>query len=132
MKTKKDRLQVSVNMGFITNSSSCVHWFPSKVLEHSDVKAVLDAYGAHGGWIGDDLWRRTHCDSFLVSDEQKQEAQEQADSAGYGSAPDLAGRPGDVVVVYGDEYDSLARLLSDVMSEACSAMGLEWGGQDYN
>ena len=65
--------QISVNIGFVTNSSSVVHHFPRELLEHPKVKAFIEKFELQDGFVGEDLWNRDACSSFLVDADQKAE-----------------------------------------------------------
>lgn len=129
---------ISVNTGFVTNSSSVVHHFPRELLEHPRVKAFIEKFGIEGGYVGDDLWDRSRCDSFLVSSAQKElanrtilQGDEWERKVPVNTDPDL------VVVIYGDEYRSLAsdlcEVLLDVLCERSGSRKVRMGhGEQYN
>lgn len=118
--------RVTINIGFVTNSSSCIHSFDKRVLEDTEVKAFLSAYGIENGYIGADLWNRATCGSFLVSQEQKDAAFEQLNEPGYGKY--AAPAANEVVVIFGDEYQEISSTLSGILSQACERLGI--GGCD--
>lgn len=116
--------RIFINVGFITNSSSVVHWFPREVLESPDVKAFLEAYELSGGYVGDNLWSRDTCGSFLNSDEQFKRVQAELHGDEYGKGPDIGSPEKHVVVIYGDEYSNITSDLCELLREACEKMGL--------
>jgi hypothetical protein len=122
--------RLTINIGFITNSSSVVHWLPKEILQDEEVKAFLDAYGLAGGTVGDDLWRRDTCSSFIVTPEQAEAANEQLRSSEYSAPVEV---PVDAVtVIYGDEYSTVFAELSHVLEAAASRLGLVGGSFEYN
>lgn len=123
--------RVTINIGFVTNSSSCIHFFDKRVLEDPEVKTFLESYGIGGGYIGEELWSRNTCGSFLVTEEQKHEAFARLREPGYGSFADP--RESDVVVSYGDEHPEISMELSTVLERACERLGItQTGSFDYN
>jgi hypothetical protein len=135
--------KISISIGFVTNSSSVVHHFPRELLDHPKVKMFIEKFELQHGFVGDDLWHRARCDSFLVAHEQKAEVAQNfrgdnylsgSDHTATGPAIDMD--PNKVVLIYGDEYDSVARDLCSLLLEAlCEKEGPEarWGvGNQYN
>jgi len=134
--------QISVSIGFVTNSSSVVHHFPRKLLEHPQVKAFIEKFELQDGFVGDNLWHRDHCASFLVTPEQKAEVTRSFSGDNHISSDDfqytgpaIDKDPDQVVLIYGDEYmsiaSSLCALLSEVLREQNGAD--PWGhGDSYN
>jgi len=122
----EEPFELSGNLGFITNSSSVIFHFPLSLLQHPDVVAVLTAFGVTGGVVGDNLWSRDHCASLLVTPEQKAKALDELLGNEY-SKPEgteaLLNQEG-VVLVYGDEYDSLPRLLCTMMRDLAETLGV--------
>ncbi len=124
-------VQVSANLGFVTNSSSMVYHFPAEVMNHPRVQKVLAAFDVGGGFVGKDLWSRSNCGSLLITPEQKTEAREMlGGEAFYGSAPAINDEG--IAVVYGDEYTSLASILCDMFEAVCKEMGLDFTSTDFN
>ena len=123
-------MKLSINSGFITNSSSVVHGFDKELLEDPDVAAFMAKYEIQGGYVND-VWYRS-CDSIAVTPEQKQNLIEQFASSDY-SPRAIPVKPDDnqIVVVYGDEYDSLASQLCGLLSSAAKRLerGEIW--EDY-
>jgi len=113
--------RISVNVGFITNSSSCIFYFPKEVLEDETVKDFMQKYELSTGWVGYDLWARSSCDSFLVTREQKEEALSQLVDEYYSYEhlngvidPESEG----VYIIYGDEYEDTVHFLSRILGSA--------------
>lgn len=124
-----------INVGFITNSSSAIHWFPKEILEDPDVKAFMDAYGLSGGHVGDNLWHRGYCDTVAITAEQKQAVHTQLSDSEYGGHIGGSVNPGDdntFVVIYGDEYLSVTSELADILSRVCAERGLSHNNSEFN
>lgn len=112
-------MRMSVNIGFITNSSSCVFYFPPEVLQDETVSAFLSSYGLLDGFVSSDVWHRGGCDSLAITSEQKRELYGQLASCEYGSGGHLVDPKAEgVYVVYGDEYHNVAHILCNLMSQA--------------
>lgn len=125
--------RLTIQIGFITNSSSVIHWFPKEVLTDPEVRTFIEAYGIGEGFVGEYLWSRSSCGSFLVTDAQKNAAEYQLNESEYGGGGYSMGGPDKVTVIYGDEYTSVASELCEVLSRACRRMEISEGGsQDYN
>lgn len=135
-------LRLGINLGFVTNSSSVVHHFPAEVLNDPVVRLFLDKFEIGGGFIGSDLWHRGACSTVAMTKEQKREVQrklqainEGQESDGYmARVPAINTEDDSIVVIFGDEYTSLASALSRLMSEAAKQLGLgDLGyGDEYN
>lgn len=136
-------LRLSINIGFVTNSSSVVHHFPKELLNDPTVKAFIEAFELSRGFVGEDLWHRGACGTFAVTKEQKAEVQAKLQSINEGrdaddytvNVPGIAMDDDSVVLIYGDEYSSIASSLSGLMMEAAKKLGMEnaiGGGVDYN
>lgn len=117
--------QISINIGFVTNSSSVVHHFPRRLLEHPTVKVFIEKFELQKGFVGNDLWHRARCSSFLVSPEQKAEVSRNfngdndlSHSDDLVMGPDIDMDPDQVVLIYGDEYCSVASELCQLLCEA--------------
>lgn len=107
--------------------------FPRSILEDHDVKAFIDAYEIQGGFVGENLWHRGMCGSFVVTEEQRAQAAAELNDPDYGGGKYDLGGPDTVAVIYGDEYESIASELSAVLSVAARRMGIgSSGGFDYN
>lgn len=117
--------RISVNVGFITNSSSCIFYFPKEVLEDETVKDFLQKYELSNGWVGSNLWNRSACDSFLVTKEQKEEALSLLGDNDYGyDGLDKVIDPNSegVYIVYGDEYEDTVHFLSRILGSALTKL----------
>ena len=126
-------MRLVINVGFITNSSSVIHWFPKEILNDEDVQAFLKAYQLEDGYVGEDLWYRSACGSFLRTKEQYEEATAKLNDAEYSSAPTVGPVDGShVAVIYGDEHQTIFMELSHLLSTAAERMGLADGGTEYN
>jgi hypothetical protein len=136
-------LRLGINIGFVTNSSSVVHHFPAEVLNDPTVKMFLEKFEISGGFVGSDLWHRGHCATFAVTKDQKKQVQQNLQSINDGreeeggyqtSVPGISTEDDSVVVIYGDEYTSMASTLSHLLSEAAKRLGLgDLGyGASYN
>lgn len=123
--------QLTVNIGFITNSSSQIHWYPKEVLNHPDVKAFVEAYGIKEGYIGEDLWHRGGCSSFLTTPEQIAEAQRELTNENC-SSPLLSKGEDKIVVIYGDEYSNLTQELAYILDKVCRDQKLKYEADEYN
>ena len=123
---------ITISMGFITNSSSVIHWYPKEVMEDAQVQAFIKAYDIQNGYVGSDLWNRGACGSFLTNDKLKEQALASLNENDY-EHPNIPVGDDTVVLIYGDEYADLTMELSGVLSQACTRLGLkEHGGVDYN
>lgn len=114
-------MRLSMTIGFITNSSSAIHHFPREVLDHPRVKGFLEAFEITGGFIGEDLWSRSHCTTVAITKEQKEEVQRRLNASEYteyARAPAVDVDSDEIVVIYGDEYQSIASSLADLCAEA--------------
>lgn len=125
--------RLTINVGFITNSSSCVHFFPKALFMDPSVQAFLSAYDLQNGFVGNDLWHRAECTSLLVTQEQKAKAQADLNSSQYSGGPTITCDDETVVVIYGDEYDNVAREVNEIMCALAEKQGLSVGyGHEYN
>ena len=121
---------LSVNIGFITNSSSCIYHFPKEILDDIQVQAFIKAHEMQNGYVGSDLWHRALCSSFLVTTDQKQRAKNELSAEEYAEA--TAGShvdPADtgVYLIYGDEYSSETHILCGILCGAAKRLGLGGG-----
>lgn len=129
--------RLTINVGFITNSSSAVHWFPKELLEEPEVKTFMDAYGLNEGYVGTEMWGRSTCETVALTKAQKQEVKNKL-----GAEPEYGGASivdridpdsdKDFVVIYGDEHCSVTSELSRLLSDAASKRGLVCPCDDYN
>lgn len=125
--------RVTINIGFITNSSSVVFWIPKQVLEDPDVAAFISKYELQDGYISDDLWSRSTCGSFAVTQEQRQQIKQELTGSAYGIKEAVFDVGEDnVVAVYGDEYDNVSSELAFLLRSAAARMGLPTHRSDYN
>jgi hypothetical protein len=125
--------RVTINIGFITNSSSVVYWIPRQVLEDADVAAFIAKYELQDGYVGDEIWSRSQCGSFAVTREQRDQINRELCNSEYRSADPMYNVDEDnVVAVYGDEYDDISSELAALLRNAAERMGLPVGRVDYN
>lgn len=123
-----------INMGFITNSSSAIHWFPKEMLEEPEVKTFMEAYGLREGYVGGNLWNRGDCESILITPEQKRQAREELNNTDYssGTGDQIGTDDNQFVVIYGDEYESVTSELAHLLSEIANRKHLAHSSTDYN
>lgn len=122
--------RVTVNIGFITNSSSCVYYFPKEVLADPQVKAFLEAHELTRGYIGEELWYRSECASFLVTEEQKAKAKDilrsydpdDRETSESSVSKVIDPKDDGVYILYGDEYQSTTHILCRMMSNALAKL----------
>lgn len=137
---KEAPYQISVVQGFITNSSSAIYHFDARVLEHPMVKHFIEAYEIQNGYVGDNLWYRSACDTFAITPEQKAQAQQDLESINaeewYQENPASLyffnqHHPGPIVI-YGDEYPELTYHLGELMEQASRELNLPYSSDEYN
>lgn len=121
-------MRITIGSGFITNSSSVVHYFDKSLLEDPEVAAFIKAYDLQDGIIGKEMYSRSGCSSFLPTRELKEEARRRFNAAmddyGVESHIDFGANEDNVVtLVYGDEYYSFASILCKLLSEAADRKG---------
>ena len=121
--------RLTINVGFITNSSSAIHWFDKKVLEAPEVKAFIEAYELKG-YVGE-VWYRSNCDTFAPDKETKEQLVAALSQEGY-SVPHIDPNDDKVVVIYGDEYDSMTKALCELLSSVARRDNLYEGSDEYN
>lgn len=129
------KMKLSMNVGFVTNSSFAVHHFPKEVLDHPDVKSFIETYEISQGFIGEDLWYRNTCSTVAMTKDQKKQVVEKfgpGDEENYSCPPKIDIESDDVLIIYGDEYDSIASELSSLMKYAVEEMGLNYSWSDYH
>lgn len=131
--------RVTIGIGHITNSSSVVHYFDKRLLGDPDVKAFVEAYGLGEGRVGADLWHRGHCSSYLPTKEAKHEASRRLSGDLYPFGPgaesgtSIREDDDEIIVIYGDEYESFARDLCELLAAAAKKLKFgDLGGHDYN
>jgi hypothetical protein len=122
--------RLTMGCGFITNSSSVIHYFDKVLLTDPDVAAFVAAYDLQDGLLGSEIYSRSHCSSFLVHEEMKIEArnkfrgQMESYELDTTDAPSFAVDEKDVmVIVYGDEYTSFASTLCQLLVTAAERLG---------
>ena len=131
-------MRLSMNIGFVTNSSFAVHHFPQQVLENPAVRGFLRAFEISQGFIGADLLNRSRCGTVAMTKKQKRDVAETfnnefpQDPDELFQAPDIDVKSNDILIIYGDEYTSLAHNLSRLMEEAAKEMGLPFRIEDYH
>jgi len=128
-------LMIGINIGFVTNSSSVVYHFPRSLLQEPSIKAFLDAFDLHQGFVGSDLWHRNECATIAMTKEQKQETKKQLHHSDYGEysrLPSIDTEDDSVVLVYGDEYESVASMLARLLSDTAEKFGITVSRNDYN
>ncbi len=128
------KMRLSMNIGFVTNSSFVVHHFPKIVLEHPYVKTFVKRYEISQGFIGHNMWNRSECSTIAMTSEQKKEVQMefQREKEEWMHGPHIDTESDDVLIIYGDEYMSIAQGLSWLMSMAAKAMNLDYSSDDYH
>lgn len=126
--------RISINSGFVTNSSSVVHYFDKGLLDHPKAVAFMEAYEIDEGFVGEDLWYRSHCDSILISKDSKEEAIKNLNSGDYANyAPSINPGGEEVIIIYGDEYDSLAQAFAHLLKQIAEEQGRgDYGSSEYN
>ena len=127
--------RISMNVGFVTNSSSMIYSFPKELLDLLEVRAVLEAFEIQNGFVGHDLWSRSACETLAITKEQKDQARSDLNRMPdeYGSPPSIDDSEDRVVIIYGDEYSGIAIMLIQLIKNACDAAGLPGlTGTDYN
>ncbi|NBQ71019.1 MAG: hypothetical protein EBU46_20185 [Nitrosomonadaceae bacterium] len=126
------RYRLTVNTGFITNSSSCVHWFDRRVLKDPQVKQFIDKFELADGEVGSDLMNRSSCGSFIPNAKRHAEAIGQVQGSDY--APPIKPEYDDsqVITIYGDEYQTVFSILTGLMREAAERLKVNHQGADYN
>lgn len=131
-------MRITIGSGFITNSSSVVHYFDKSLLEDPEVAAFIKAYDLQDGVIGREMYSRSNCSSFLPTRELKEEARRRFSAAmeSYGSESHIDFGADDdniVTLVYGDEYYSFASILCGLLSEAAERKGSgNLGGDEFH
>lgn len=126
------KYEITLGIGHTTNSSSCIHFFPKEILKHPLLASFLERYEISGGFVGEDLWDRSVCDSLLLTEEQKEEADKVLNSMEVFHPPSVVGNPGEFVVIYGDEYSGIAQIFAEMCEDVCKELGLEHSSTEYN
>jgi len=131
-------MRLTVNIGFITNSSFAVYHFPRELLENPKVKAFFDTYELHCGFVGYDVTCRNTAGTIAMTAEQRQEVCDQFQAgdeeyADYGSCyPKIDPNDEDILIIFGDEYDDTASNLAYLMREVADELGIDYGKGDYH
>lgn len=125
-------LRIGINIGFVTNSSSMVYHFPRELLANPEVKAFLNAFELHGGFVGSELWSRDTCTTIAMTKEQKQEVVAKLAESDYCAPPGINVDDDSVVVIYGDEYQSIASTLARMLCDIAHKTGVSISGHEYN
>lgn len=123
-------IRVTVNIGFITNSSSCINCFPNELLEHEDVKAFIEKYDIAGGYTGGELMMRSEAEGFLLNEKDKRHAAEVLAEYHY-DVPEITDED-KFTVIYSDEYDSLSMAFCSLLSATARKLGMNVYSYDYN
>ena len=123
-----------INIGFITNSSSCVYYFPRQLYEDPSIQAFMKAFEIDGGFIGQDLWHRGACATIAVTKEQKEEVRNLLVNNDYeATAPGINTEDDSIVIIYGDEYLSIASTLAGMLNQLAHRLGIQHISSDeYN
>lgn len=133
----KIEYQLTVNSGFITNSSSCIHWFDKRILKDPDVKTFIKKYELGAGSVGRDLMSRSSCASLVVDQKTFLQAAADFQSGDYAEYAPSIFRPGEeyqdnVIVIYGDEYSNIFSELCHLMEDAAKRLKIPHNCTDYN
>ncbi len=126
---------ISINVGFVTNSSSVVYHFPKEILEHPDVAAFLSKMSIEDGFVGSDMWDRYRCESFAVTKTQKEAVRSDmlhGSGSEYCTGAGINTDTDEVIVVFGDEYPGVAMTLCEIISKAMNREDHYGSGQSYN
>lgn len=125
-------LRIGINIGFVTNSSSMVYHFPRELLAEPKIQAFLTAMDLHGGFVGSELWSRDTCTTIAMTKEQKQECVRKLAESDYCTPPGISTDDDSVVIIYGDEYQSVASTLAWMLKDIARSKGVDYAGQEYN
>ena len=112
---------LTLNFGFVTNSSSVIHSFDRELLADPEVDAFLKAFELLDGRIGEKLAWRNFCASFLTTTEQKKRAEEML--AEYPELDLQVDHNNSIVVIYCDETISFASFLCKLLKRAAKRLG---------
>lgn len=127
------KYEITLGLGHTTNSSSCIHFFPKEILKHPLLVSFLERYEISGGFVGEDLWSRSTCDSLLLTEEQKNQANKDLKSLDGFHAPSVVeGGQEEFVVIYGDEYSGVASIFAEMCEDVCKELGLKHSSTEYN
>jgi hypothetical protein len=123
---------LSINIGFVTNSSSVVYHFPRSLLTDPGIAKFIAAFELDSGFVGSELWSRDTCSTIAMTKEQKQEAAAKLTNTEYGHSPTVNVDDDSVCIIYGDEYESIASTLAHMLKDLADKQGLNIEGYDYN
>jgi len=131
--------QVSATIGFVTNSSSAIMLFPPELLKHPEVKAFLEAFEIGEGFVGADLWHRGRCGTIAISPAQKRLAKTQLkpdvvdeDTYTDSRVPDFDPESDEVLVIFGDEYNTAASEIGRFLRRVAEEAGIPYSSNEYN
>lgn len=125
----------SFNFGFVTNSSSVIHYFDKKVFDDPEVKAFMEKYELKD-ILPADVWCRSTCHCLITEEDTFDKVNEDlirsySDDDYYRNY--LEGYdPNKAIIIYGDEYDSIYHDLSNIIGDACKRLNLASHTTDYN
>jgi len=123
---------LTINVGFITNSSSAIHWYNKAVLDAPEVQAFLKTYEIENGYIGRDVWHRGECDTLAITKEQKTTLKERLGDSEFCTPPDVDTEDDNIVVIYGDEYGGITQSLSHLLDSVARKKGFNLAQSEYN
>ena len=120
--------RLSINVGHITNSSSCVYSFPKALLEDEEVQTFLKAYDF---WGKDYIGRHVGRGAKTLTQTEEGWATVQAEFAEdfYGGSPHL-GEKGDLLIISGDDGYEDPPFIETVLSvfmKASERLDLDYG-----
>jgi len=106
-------------------------------LEDPEIKAFLEAFELEGGWLGGDLWSRSGNHSFIVTREQRLEARkrlmpEDEEDDWWGNPPNINPDNDDVIVIYGDDYQTTANTLAHMLRDVCDRLNLRYDSHEMH
>ena len=121
----------SISLGFVTNSSSMVHHIPSEIMAHPKVRAFLKVWDIEGGVEPEEPWSRDSCTTIALTPEQKRKVKAKFNEPGYEDfrAPPIDTEDDSTLVIFGDEYRSIASALVHLIEES---MGIDLMGDEFN
>lgn len=125
----------SINVGFITNSSSVVCFCPREVWNHPEVQGFIKAFEIDDGFVGPDMWDRGNCASILLTEEQKEKAIADFNSLdhNYCNWPRFEPTNADeIILIYGDEYDTVVTDILSFLRKIAVKLGKEINSSEYN
>jgi hypothetical protein len=119
------KLLVTVSRGFITNSSSVIHWFDqNRMLSNPKVRTFLSRYGFDDGslpnMVGADLYSRAGCSSIATDNKTKDVLINEVECI---QGIDELKDESIGIIIYGDEYTSFSSELSLILEEEGLLLG---------